>query len=377
MNGFERAHNSDAWTTDRHKSCPDDFSEEELELASGLHDLFSPEREELPPLYVQTLLGDDEYAPAEPGFEHKITYRVFRELHLTRPVIFRRRHWWPSWPEVRDSFSGLSRPVAASITAFFVVMVLSVVLASPSFAAGLRIILGHTGVTEVAGYPAHVHQDQHPAQNHKATYTPPSQVLWLGLAADGYTYQGMRMLDPTGWSQGPIADLQYSLPTHSDGSGIVDIREFRVANAYQAVLQVVQSGSATEVNVGDYTGVYVDGTWVPRESQPHPGAAVGLDPTFVWQSGIRSELIVERDGIVFWIVGDQRDGTNQQELIKLAQMLTPAKHNIMQAPRLSLHIVGDSIVASFEYPEGREVYQLVPHGVALDSGTGEYVTEQP
>jgi len=377
MNGFERAHNSDAWTTDRHPSYPDDFSEEELELASDLRDLFPPEQDALPPLYVQTLLGDTAYDPAERGFEHKITYRVFRELDLKRPPLHLGQRWRPHMSDLRDSLSGLSRPVAASIGVFFVFMVLTIILASPSFAAGLRIILGQTGVTTVERYPSHVQHDTHIAHAHKAVAKPTFPMMWLGLSADNYTYQETRLLDPTGWSQGPIVDMQYSLPSHTTGSGILDIREFQVSNAYQAVLQVVQAGSATEVNVGPYTGVYVDGTWMPREPQRPPSSTSTLEPTYVWTSGVRSELILERDGVVFWIIGDQRDGTNMTELVNLAQLLIPAKASELQAPRMSLHMLADSIVTTFEYPQGREVYQLVPHGVAMDSGAGEYITEQP
>src|SRR5439155_21135890 len=55
--------------------------------------------------------------------------------------------------------------------------------------------------------------------------------------------------------------------------------------------------------------IFVDGQWVLHNKFP------------VWVKGQRSELIYQKDGIVFWIVGDQRDGMNQNTLLKIANSL--------------------------------------------------------
>jgi hypothetical protein len=67
---------------------PADFGADEIEFATALHALFSPEREELPPLYVQTLTGDGRCPPIEASFEQKVTYQVFRRLGLERRGLF-------------------------------------------------------------------------------------------------------------------------------------------------------------------------------------------------------------------------------------------------------------------------------------------------
>src|SRR5690349_15705369 len=46
------------WVTPEGRCSPRDFSTDDLSLARDLNSLFSVEREELPPLFVQTLAGD-------------------------------------------------------------------------------------------------------------------------------------------------------------------------------------------------------------------------------------------------------------------------------------------------------------------------------
>ena len=72
---------------------PDDFSEEDFEFARELNALFSLDREEMPPLFVQTLLAseDPRLQPIETGFEKKTSARVFRRLRLKRQIFRSRR----------------------------------------------------------------------------------------------------------------------------------------------------------------------------------------------------------------------------------------------------------------------------------------------
>src|SRR5258708_22953603 len=67
---------------------PADFGEEDLAFVEELNALFSPEEEELPPYFAQTLLEseDPRFYPVEPGFEKKTSVRVFRDLKLRRPL---------------------------------------------------------------------------------------------------------------------------------------------------------------------------------------------------------------------------------------------------------------------------------------------------
>src|SRR5260370_16476937 len=54
-------------------NCPGDFTEEDQAFARELNTLFSPQEEDLPPYYLQTLLDvdDQRFEPVERGFEYK------------------------------------------------------------------------------------------------------------------------------------------------------------------------------------------------------------------------------------------------------------------------------------------------------------------
>ena len=195
--------------------------------------------------------------------------------------------------------------------------------------------------------------------------SPNIPISWLGLKAGKYLFDGAQTLPAETWSDGPIVDVQYSLPQDSPGSGVLDIREFKVASNLSAVLQVVQEGSATWLSIDGIPAVYVNGTWMDRavRQQPLPDA-----PT--WKFGQRSELMIEKNGVVFWIVGDQRDGATQQELVKLARQLVVTNSRILRPNPITLHALGESFMQIFQAPEGRELYYLVPRGATLNSDTG-------
>ena len=146
---------------------------------------------------------------------------------------------------------------------------------------------------------------------------------------------------------------------------MLDIREFRIASDLSAVLQTVQSGSATWLSVDGTPAVYVDGIWTDRAVRQQP-----MMDAPMWRFGERSELMIERDGIVFWIVGDQRDGANQDELVNLARMLTVTNDRILHPYPVTLHGLGESFMQVFQTPQGHELYYLVPRGASLSSDTG-------
>lgn len=368
MSGFERSSGGGAWTTEhKDEAYPEDFSLDEAEFASELRELFCAERDEAPPLYAQTLLSEERTAIPEQGFEHKLVYRVFRRLSLPRRPLVDRKRFAVSWREVIDPLLHVTRPVAASFSAVLVIMVLSVVVASPSFAAGLRILIGHTGVTQVATYPNHVRTDTHPTNNaadpiYSLASAASLETQWLGLASGKYVYQGARALDATEWSTGPVVDIQYQQAGAHIGTGLLDIREFQVNDGYSAVLEVVKAGSAVVVNLPNGTSaVFVDGTWT---SSRH-----------FWQAGTRSELIFEENNVVFWIVGDQRDGMDQNELLRLAGLLQPASPRLLEQSDFGVRFIGHSLAVSFSQPVGTDVIMAVPADQSADTGTGVYYEE--
>lgn len=364
MREFERTRRDSAGTDHTEQRFPADFSLEEAVFASELRELFPLEAEILPPQFIQTVIEDERHAPTPPGFEQKLTYNVFSRLSLPRGPLFPRQSQTP-WGNVRQAFSRASRPLSASLVAVALLMVFSVVVASPSFAAGMQLLLTHTGVRQVSHYPAEVSASLPQAPHRAATPNPTFPIYWLGAKADKYDFSGARVLPAQRWSNGSMVEMQYTIPEDTPGSGVLDIREFQVASDLAAVLQMVETGSATWLNIDGTPAVYVDGTWSERAIRQQP-----MMDSPSWQFGIRSELMIEQNGTVFWIVGDQRDGANEAELVKLARMLTVTNSRILHPNPVTLHLLGESFMQVFQRPQGRELYYLVPRGAALSSDTG-------
>src|SRR5437667_200445 len=93
MNEFDQELNNESndmrSLTASEQEVPPDFGEDDLVFAHELNSIFSPEQEELPPYFVQTLLASEDrlFRPVEPGFEHKTRARVFRRLKLHRRLF--------------------------------------------------------------------------------------------------------------------------------------------------------------------------------------------------------------------------------------------------------------------------------------------------
>lgn len=364
MREFERIRRDSAGTDHTGQRFPEDFSQDEAEFASELRELFPLEEEILPPQFIQTVIEDERHAAPPPGFEQKLTYNVLSRLSLPRGPLFPRSPRTP-WLTVRRAFTRTTRPLTLSLTAAAIMMIFSVIVASPSFAAGLELLLTHTGVRQVAQYPGGIHSPTPARTLAPLALMPKNPIFWLGAQADQYAFVGAKVLPAQRWSNGTIIDVQYANVHETAGSGVLDIREFRIASDLSAVLQMVQSGSATWLDVDGTPAVYVDGIWTDRAVRQQPIADA---PT--WQFGQRSELMIERDGIVFWIVGDQRDGANQDELVKLARMLTVTNSRILHPNPMTLHGLGESFMQIFEPQQGHELYYLVPRGASLSSDTG-------
>lgn len=352
---------------------PADFGEEERLFADALRARFSLEREELPPLFVQTLVEDELRSPTVPGFEARVTYRVFRRLGLRRPPLGSGQREPVRWRALRTTGRRLRGPLVGLLGLVLAFVIASVVVATPSFAAGLRLLLGHTGVQQVASYPASARPSRQMKPGAETADAPPTNLEWLGPAAGPYTFEGAQVLDPQQWTSGSVVDLHYGVLGPAKGSGTLDIREFDVSNSYAAVLQVVQAGSATLETVSGEPAVYIDGTWVPATARIDPQTSMSYD----WQSGVRSELLLERNGVILWIAADQRDGMNEQTLTRLAAQLAPTTLSTMNKARGNLRYVGDVLARAVDQahpaPDSREIYHLVPVGSSVESGVGAFV----
>lgn len=369
MSEFERTRRDSAGTESTSPWFPADFTPDEAAFASELRELFPLEEEILPPHFIQTVIEDDWHSMTPPGFEQKLTYNVFARLSLPRGPLFPKQPRAP-WHNVRQRLNRTSRPVAASFVLVALAMIFSVIVATPSFAAGMQLLLAHTGVRQVDRYPEHVQSPTATRGDTSTTLaydalTPAFPISYLGSKADKYAFAGVQLLPAESWSDGPIVEMQYAIPHDSPGSGILDIREFKVSPNYSAVLQAVQAGSAAWVSLDGRPAVYIDGIWTDPVIHRQP-----MMDTPIWQFGVRSELMVERNGVVFWIVGDQRDGANQAELVKLAGMLTETDMRSLRPLPITLHGLGESVKQIFQKPRGREVLVLMPRGSALTTPVG-------
>lgn len=310
---------------------PEDFSAEEMVFAQELESLFAIDKEEIPPLFVQTLMASEDarYQPVEHRFEQKTSTRVFRRLKLRRRLFGARRS---TWQRIKDVLPYQKIPIAF-VSACLLFMLMTMVATSASFASGLDILMSgkHGGVLQTLGYPTGLlSQAKQQTKTPKQVISAPTSAKQISLLEmqqklqfplylptslpKNYTMSGIYLHENMGyqWADGPIVevDYRYTRSIASRGLGGVSIYEFK---AKEQILQVVQQGAAHLIQFdgqGRASAIYVDGQWVRISKYAH-----------AWSYGTRSELIYEVDGVLFWIVGDQRDGINKQELLNVASSL--------------------------------------------------------
>jgi hypothetical protein len=363
MGMLESRHEDEAGNPDAGPVYPADFTTDEAALAADLRRLFSPEREELPPRYVETLMGESRQRPLESGFEQKLTYRVFRQLNLPRRPLFE-----PAAERRTSRMAAIARRTgqvgATSLISTLLLMLMSVFIAGPSFAAGMRLLLGQTGVQRVASYPTTVRTSAKSAPPAAATTLPPDAlVLWLGRSVHNYAYSGISQISSQGYSAGPVVELNYNLQsTNHAGTGILTVREFHLAHDLSSVLQVVADDSVTPVKINDQQGVFVDGQW----------SQVGL--RHIWTAGGKGELIMEQGGLILWIVADQRDGIDAAQMVAIAKRLTPAPLESLQPRHRQLRSVAQGMEASLDPSFKDEVLALISVGSPEDRGAAAFVS---
>ena len=327
---------------------PDDFSEEDVSFAQELGSLFDVEQENLPPYFVQTLLDSENprFQPVEQGFEHKTRARVFRRLKLKRHLFRKTRFSFATTVAALPA----RRPLMAFSMAMMLFMLMTIVITGPSFAAGMEILLGggKAGILAMHEYPRNAPVNKNiglgdfesafdPNAGQKQIPLAAAQhqlhfpMYWPQAIPDNYTLNNIYLYQEPQqqWTDGPFIEFDYNLPDNlTFGTGTVAVREFKL-NPSISVLQVVKDGAAQPIDIaqnGQATAIYVDGQWTIHDK---------LYPAWVY--GQRCQLIYQRDGIVFWIVGDQRDGMNQGTLMNIANSLQPLNisrviHTGMQSP---------------------------------------------
>jgi hypothetical protein len=313
------------------QEVPPDFGEDDLVFAHELNSVFSPEQEELPPYFVQTLLASEDqlFSPVERGFELKTRVRVFRRLKL------RRRLFHAPLSAFDALISGLSTIYArgsllASAIAFMLIMLVTVAFTAPSFVAGMAILLqgSHGGVYQVSAYPKAVHTfPHHHTLSHNNANNQPEQltvsaaeqqlhfkIYFPQSLPHNYTLDSISLYhgaEPS-WMNGPVIELVYSLSgSKPKGTGQIVIREFLPT---EEVLPVVLDKAVHNIQVDQYgqpAAIFINGQW----------QLIGMN-SYKWFFGGRSELIYQQNGVLFWIAGDQNDGIGENVLWNLAQSLS-------------------------------------------------------
>jgi hypothetical protein len=330
---------------------PDDFTGDDLAFAAVLGNLFSLEEEDLPPLYVQTLFAaeDQDLQEADPGFEQKTNAHVFRRLHLRRRLFCRPTSLLGAVrTNIREKLK--HRSVMGALGAFALVMILTISFTGASFASGVAVLLhgaNAAGVYLTDKYPTGMVHKNIPeglssSVNEIPLLTAQQQmyfpIYWPQDMPVPYSLKHVNLysdLDQQ-WADGPMLELEYSLPPSPVaplGTGEIWVREFKPrAN----VLQLVTKGASLPIqmnNSGQALAIYVNGQWVPHGREAPQ-----------WVYGERSELIYQVNGVVFWIVGDQRDGVGEQQLMQIAHGLEPhprgqqLSYKLFHAPRQSPYV---------------------------------------
>lgn len=348
--------------TEGGRLSPPDFSAEELALARDLHGLFPLEQEQLPPRFVQTLTAQPRVYGAPTGLAQRVVYRVFRRLGLPRKLFSDGTLAPARGPR---GFISLERaPQKVALSTLLALVLLSLVTVAPSFAQGLRLLLGQTGVQVVPHYPQpmYVPQVQEQYLSLQAVRDAvPFRVSWLGSAPDTYQFQGLIVHIGQPWADGPVVELQYANVESETGFGQLIVREFR-PTAGAMVLQVVAQGAAHVVQVGAQQAIYIDGQWV-RQRQ-----------AIVWEYGTGAELIYQADGVIFWITADQRDGVGESTLAALAQQLEPLYMGTVtrMLPDVSLP-TNAQVASALSSASLGEVIALIPAGVSPETGAAVYI----
>ena len=350
------------------QEVPPDFGEDDLIFAQELNSIFSPEQEELPPYFVQTLLASEDhlFRPVEPGFEHKTRARVFRRLKLHRRLFHTPRSACDAFVTGINNIHARGSLFISAIV-FMFIMAVTVAFTAPSFASGVAILLqgAHSGVYQVSTYPKSVHTFSHShrfSQNKLNNQARPItliaaqqqlhfKIYWPISLPRNYVLSSIYLFHGSeeSWSNGPIIELVYSLDgVKPKGTGQIVIREFQ---PNEDVLQVVQDKAVHPIQVDQYgqpAGIYINGQWGINHKYIHS-----------WRYGERSELIYQQNGVLFWIAGDQYDGIGQKDLWSLAQSFRtiPFNRYVMRSemPNVTQANLGDVLD-----PFSQEVLSIFP-----------------
>lgn len=308
-----------------------DFLEDELDFVRELNSLFSPEQEELPPLFIQTLHNEQTGLMAPARLEQRLRYRVFRKLQLPQQPLNTAPHEQVQKPARRRGLRSLPR--AWSLGALFVVVLMCLLALSPSLIGDLQWLLTQTP-TQV---PSEYTQPKSVANLALTHYLPISEVqtalsfnvYWLGVAPENYNYQSLLLHMNQRWSDGPIVEVRYGHDDPMIGYGDLSLYEFRPAAGENVTLETAPPDAVETIVFTDtMQAIYINGRWVRQKGKT------------VWEYGIQAQMLYQTAGLVFWITADQRDESTPQRLIDLMNQsmdqlyLGPPRPSLPELPNM-------------------------------------------
>lgn len=331
MNEFERpgksAEQEPLFCSLQQDNRPCDFSEDDFAFAEELNALFSPEIEALPPYYVPTLLdsSDQCFEPVGRGFEYRTKVHVFRRLKLRRRLFNTRSS---PFSALSVDYAPTRRPLLMLAATFLCVMLLTVAFTGSSFASGVGLLLRGSSNGRIYQFPhSPLGLVQSPANSGQGVYVSPDEELSLLAAQQHMSFPIYLSQDPSyflhqinlyvdlnqQWSDGPVLEFEYDVslsPDTPQRTAKIWVREFKPKANVDVLQLVTASALKQEDDEGQAGAIYVDGQWETRGENPP-----------VWVSDQRSELVYQLNGVIFWIAGDQRDGIDKNQLVRISQGL--------------------------------------------------------
>ncbi len=289
----------------------DDFAAEEVSFAQELNSLFSLEREELPPLFIQTLRNEqtDWLPPAR--LELRLRYRVFRKLQLPPPMLSSDARKQKQGP--RHFQKSFSLRQAIPLSTLLAVLLVFLFVLSPLLSNGATALLAGPQRHIVPAYSqqsiSHLVLTQYMSIREVQAVLP-FTPFWPGDAPQNYNYQSLLLHMGQSWSDGPVVELQYGHDDPRLGYGRLTVHEFRPVPGNTTLL-VAPPDAIQTIQFNGRQATYISGRWIQENGE------------VLWESGVQVELIFQANGLVFWLTGDSRDEATPERLIELAELMQP------------------------------------------------------
>ncbi len=289
-----------------------DFLEEDLALERELNALFNPESENLPPLYVQTLMTERSTWAIPPGLEERLIARTFRRLQLPLPTDTKEEQEPPHQPSPGYRLlRRLPRPIGVGATLGLVLLLLIFLLPGLGQEAHILFLQAQLPVPGYAGASSSPLALTQYLSARQTAEDVPFPIYWLNRNPVNYTFQSFLLHMNQPWSDGPVVEFQYGHTNPRIGYGRLIIREFHPAGG-DTPLEIVDPGAARVVQLGDTSAVYINGQWVQENGE------------IIWQTGVETQLLYQAsDGLVFWFIADARDEATLSSFESLVGALEP------------------------------------------------------